>query len=108
MSYEGYVQVLCRSGHLHQIDAYNFSSIRISPKVGVQGAEWRCGFGCADLIGWYNHVDDTNSEEAGKVHLTKVTEEQGETCNLGHYHVTVEATWKPEPGTGFSVNGGLK
>lgn len=46
MSYEGYQQLLCKNGHLMNIDAY-------------ENAPFRCP-DCNEPIVWWNGVDETN------------------------------------------------
>jgi len=56
MSYEGYVQIMCKKGHQWQKDCYDFESM---------DAE-RCPH-CRSKAVWYNCVDLTNgSFEDGK------------------------------------------
>lgn len=48
---------------------------------------------------WYNLVDDTNGEASGEIPedewaKLQLTEKVVEKCNLGHDHVTHEATYR--------------
>jgi hypothetical protein len=52
MSYEGYEQWLCRSGHLHEFDCY------WTPDRG----EWRCP-DCGDILAFSASVDVTNGSD---------------------------------------------
>lgn len=73
MSYEGYVQVICKSGHYHIYDCYEWLDIcdttwdidGQSPRV------WKCPI-CGLGLAWRNGVDTTNGSfetnlETGKV-----------------------------------------
>ncbi len=51
MSYEGYVQALCKNGHLIHYDCYE--------------GEPKCCFICKEKFVWHNHVDITNGSHYG-------------------------------------------
>lgn len=89
MSYEGYVQFICKNGHYNkQPEAHD----------GDQ-APCHCGTGYV----WENRVNDTNCDAFGVIpdHVMRmfiVTDEILEECNLGHKHVMSEATYTaPSP-----------
>lgn len=73
MSYEGYVQVLCRYGHLSLFDAYD--------DTPTSGTCAQCG---APYV-WAHDVDETNGEGQP---ATLVCCEEAEylRCNLGEMH----------------------
>lgn len=81
MSYEGYVQNICANGH------YFTSNWAIEPVCPH----------CSAASAWENHVDETNCDGYGYIPPEEfkkilIQDNQGETCNLGHYHVTCVAT----------------
>ena len=84
MSYEGYNQHLCEKGHRFDESAYVDES--------------KCPCGSPSV--WFNAVDDTNYESWGIIvdavwaSEFRLTEEERQTCNLGHEHVTVPATYR--------------
>ena len=49
MSYEGYVQRLCKNGHYHAFDCYS----------DIEQEEWKCPH-CGEGCVWVNNVDQTN------------------------------------------------
>ena len=127
VSYEGYVQVLCRNGHSDRLpvdyggDGPDYTPESYEEHVAqrkqyiAEGVDttgwlecklWKCD--CGELMGWYNNVDDTNCDEYGKVSLAIVKEAEYETCNLGHQHIKSEAIMKPAEEGGHFLNGGLK
>lgn len=84
MSYEGREQHICENGHRYDAP---------------------CNYGESDLChcgaksAWCNRVDDTNGDEYGFIVSEEfkkllITAEVVETCNLGHAHVTKEATYR--------------
>lgn len=80
MSYEGYVRYLCKNGHNRIRD------------VLAESVE-RCS--CGARVVWERHVDLTNGyEEDSDPSLEVATPAIYEICNLGHTHVTQEATFK--------------
>lgn len=91
MSYEGYVQCLCKNGHYFEEDErYDFAEVR--SEYGI------CGI-CNSEIIWTNHVDDTNCDQWGAIPFDEfkknflLTPEKRETCNLGHVHLSA-ATYR--------------
>jgi len=86
MSYEGYTQNLCESGHRFNLDAHWwFAKEPTCPHCGLR-------------ICWSNDVDQTNCYDEGYIseedwqkflHTPEVTE----VCNLGHTHVIQQATY---------------
>lgn len=78
MSYEGYVRLLCESGHQDVYDCY-----------AVRPDKCRCG---ARFV-WERHVDQTNDDGVDP-ELEMLTPPVVERCNLGHSHVIVEPTFR--------------
>jgi len=80
MSYKGYIEYLCSNGHRRVFDCYN------EPLP-----DKRCN--CGAKYVWLNIVDETNNE--GTPYPLEIDiPEQGEKCNMGHFHVTREITYK--------------
>lgn len=87
MSYEGFEQHICERGHLFEID----DSTYLEEPV-------RCPT-CAALPAWTNYVDETNCDEVGIIldegfETLKLTDQETQVCDLGHTHVTAEATYR--------------
>jgi hypothetical protein len=57
MSFEGYIQRLCKNGHLEEIDVYDFESK--NEMCDECGEDWI----------WQNTVDETNGGDVGRVEL---------------------------------------
>lgn len=87
MSYEGYVQNICKNGHY-------FSS---SDSWGSEHDE-TCE--CGSAAAWKNSVDDTNGQSYGEIPdgiLRKFymrTDDVVKVCDLGHRHVVQERTFR--------------
>lgn len=135
MSYEGYVQILCRNGHYTTMDCYAEEGVYPTPesvqerinedKELIDGGYvtkeeaarwpkpevWKCPV-CGELMGWRNSVDTTNGPDVNRVELAEVSPAEHETCNLGHRHCVKPATYRPEGlnlyGCDGFLNGGLK
>jgi hypothetical protein len=77
MSYEGYTQCICESGHYYTRDAFD---------------EDRVCCECGRPAAWSNEVDETNEPDDGKILYSALVRNflafhaQVETCNLGHEH----------------------
>ncbi len=91
MSYEGYVQYICESGHYYT-----------GPALYGEPNESVCQ--CGKTAAWSNDVDDTNCDEYGIVPVAVlresllISEAQTQTCNLGHSHTVKEEVWRvPTP-----------
>jgi len=57
MSYEGFVQILCKNGHYFSFNCYNDPT---SPaEWGEDKEKWKCP-NCGEGISWRNNVDQTN------------------------------------------------
>lgn len=65
MSYEGYVQMLCKKGHYWTHDAYDKDIL--CPDCGGEAV-------------WCNNVDETNCEAAGYVELETLKIERRPHC----------------------------
>jgi hypothetical protein len=105
MSYEGYVQVLCKAGHSHNIDCYTADEYTFEEERGSDEILWKCK--CGQVAGWVNSVDTTNDDgHESRIPLTELTPSESEQCSMGHYHETKPATYTPIAG-GYYVNGGL-
>lgn len=94
MSFEGHYDGLCERGH-----RCGFSVLYCISEDNAQLAEFRCkapvgGVPCGAELGWLVLVDDTNCESYGQHKYVKLTDAQFEECNLGHKHITTEATYK--------------
>ena len=90
MSFEGFDQLLCDNGHLREFDIY------LAPDLNNEGN--RCP-NCAAVFVWRHTVDETNGyvlddPSTHRHPLEVATEQETKQCNLGHSHVTVEATYK--------------
>jgi hypothetical protein len=107
MSYEGYVQVLCKAGHSHNLDCYTADEYTFAEERGSEDILWKCK--CGQVAGWWHAVDTTNDDGSEyRVQLVVVTHSEVEQCNLGHYHAIREATYKPsQSDKGCYTNGGL-
>lgn len=88
MSYEGYEQCICKSGHYFENhDIY-----------GMDG-EANCPH-CKEPAAWVNSVDDTNCESSGIIPeelLRKrflLTAEIVGKCDMGHMHTVKEAVFR--------------
>ena len=82
MSYEGYTQGLCQSGHHQTKDSYE---------------SWEPCFWCKSKITWENEVDQTNCDDVGYIDLDKhflSVAAEFETCNLGHEHQVKQAVYR--------------
>lgn len=82
MSYEGYVQCLCKNGHYWD-DPGEYSETSECPI-------------CKSTAKWWNSVDETNCDSYGfidmSVFLIKKADEQ--VCNLGHTHYIDHDTYR--------------
>lgn len=86
MSYEGYTQNICESGH--RFDCGDLLHLRKEPLCPH----------CKRRICWSNAVDQTNGEDVGLIleeDWVKFlhTPEEIQVCNLGHSHITKPATY---------------
>jgi hypothetical protein len=89
MSYVGYEQHLCKSGHLFAQDSEYFPGEVDAPN---------CPY-CGEPSVFFNSVDNTNGEEWGLIPEEEwkglqITEEVRKICNLGHEHVIAKATYR--------------
>lgn len=85
MSYEGYDQHLCETGHLFTTDCY----------TSFQDAKCPCGKKSV----FYNVVDQTNGEDWGFIpqeewDKLKLQDEIKKQCDLGQWHTIQEATYR--------------
>lgn len=98
MSWEGYDQILCESGHLSHRDITPFEDPDLYDK-------WRCGF-CGGVVAWTNQVDITNGSHDedgtridGYVELEVVEPESTcvcDKCNM--LHIAKHTRYKiPQP-----------
>lgn len=74
MSYEGYTQLLCPTGHYFEKDCND--SERTCPECGQKAC-------------WENSVDDTNCEQTGLIPLDRFTIRtlaKTKMCDMGHEH----------------------
>jgi len=75
MSFDGYYQILCKNGHLHHADMFDYEY-------------WSCWY-CKYGIVWSNLVDQTNTNgDEFVVKLEKLTTQKACTCSCGHIHTT--------------------
>ena len=95
MSYEGYVQYLCKNGHARTRDAYD----------DFERGEYKCD-ACGAGLAWENHVDLTNGsfDMDGKTRIDGFVElevdKPAEMCKCdkcGNEHIIKEATYKIPP-----------
>jgi hypothetical protein len=94
MSYEGYVQHLCKNGHARNSDAYD----------SFEKEEYKCD-ACGAGLAWENHVDVTNgsfdmdgTRIDGFVELE--VDKPAEVCTCDkckNSHIIKEATYKIPP-----------
>jgi len=83
MSYEGYRQNICESGH------------RFNSQEDYWSKSPNCPH-CNKPVAWSNAVDQTNCYDEGYIldsDLTQITPEIQEKCNLGCFHITSQATY---------------
>lgn len=84
MSFEGYYQLLCASGHYWTEDVYSVSS----PERSI------CEI-CGKHAVWSNLVDLTNGRSEGCVELELLTGDQWCTCKVcGNEHTSNNAIYK--------------
>ena len=84
MSFEGYIQRLCKNGHLQEIDVYDFESK--DENCDECSSEWV----------WQNIVDRTNVETVGHVELEIDQPDKYETIceHCGSQKLVAEKTYK--------------
>lgn len=84
MSFEGYIQRLCKNGHLEEIDVYDFASK--DENCDECGEDWV----------WQNTVDQTNGGDVGWVELEIDKPEMYETIceHCGSQRRVAEETYK--------------
>lgn len=120
MSFEGYFQILCRSGHAKGADCFDEPNFDGPEKIQFEedGEEydhplWHC-YDCNELAGWYNLVDETNgSHYEGEridnyIELEIATKPDVCTCECGYVHPKggdLSTYHIPKKG-GHIVNGG--
>ena len=110
MSWEGYDQIICKNGHLHSVDAYNF----------YDHEDWKCP-DCGEIAIWWNQVNQTNPCTYDKCELPKAekdicrpfgcnyikleeaTPPEFKICNLGYTHCIKQPTYKIPKGKGHLV-----
>lgn len=86
MSFEGYVQAICETGHYFEHDAY------------CDDGDRKCH--CGVKSAWTNLVDDTNCDAFGEIAFSVLEEklqiepERVEKCSLGHMHCVAEAIFR--------------
>ncbi len=87
MSYEGYVQCICKSGHYEE-------------QPEPYGEELAPCCVCEADIAWANRVDQTNCDNYGEIPFRVIHEKFlvcsaiTQTCNLGHKHVISEEVFR--------------
>jgi len=90
MSFEGYVQRLCKNGHYSSGDVWTH-------RAGARCLERRCR---ASIV-WTNLVDETNGAPQGKIDMEQflVTPVKSETCpTCGHTQQSEPAIYRiPTP-----------
>jgi len=67
MSYEGRVQILCKTGHYFEYDCYEWERYEFFFE-DEEEETWTCPI-CDEPVVWTNHIDDTNGVAAGKIDL---------------------------------------
>jgi len=90
MSYEGFEQHICKSGHQFTTPCQYFfdSDMEIEKE--------KCPY-CQEVSVWHNCVDDTNNECLGIINdwsSLLLTKEEATTCELGCLHVITRATYR--------------
>jgi predicted RNA-binding Zn-ribbon protein involved in translation (DUF1610 family) len=91
MSYQGYVQVLCKNGHYRKFDAYNDPTDFFEWE---NKKPWTCP-DCGEKMVWSNNVDQTNGEDFGYVELEIEHDAEEEECrSCGHVEVTEPVRFK--------------
>lgn len=86
MSYEGYVQCICKNGHYYEYNAYARDNDRVCYQCGTESA-------------WTNAVSETNCDSYGQIPMKWLREQflkekaHVETCNLGHQHTVKQETF---------------
>lgn len=111
MSFEGFTQILCKNGHLDEVDVY-----------GSIPENWQCPF-CGAELAWHNTVNQTNcccyigdfkrncpdypacdGFGINYVKLEMLQPEVYETCDkCGHSKCTQEKTYKIPEDKGHKV-----
>jgi len=100
MSYEGYEQWLCRTGHLHIYDCYD------APDMET----WSCHH-CGEPVGHVNAVDCTNEEAEGEQEF--VIRQPAPRCGCCDQPIGPPVYWLPgeqpreSPGSSQSSHGTL-
>lgn len=113
MSWSGFFQILCNSGHLHTMDGYDFDFADIDA--------WKCSETCAAPMRFWNMVDQTNpctyddcelskaekdvccNHGCGYIQLKEKTPPEYKTCNLGYTHCVKPATYEVPKDVGHLV-----
>lgn len=105
MSFEGFYQIICKSGHLAEVDCYDSDP-----------ESWAChepvdGMFCGQRPGWWNLVDTTNGSYGmaadridGYIELSP--SRLGETCvcgSCGHSHRLSSDLYSPPQSGGHTV-----
>lgn len=84
MSFEGYYQILCKTGHAGYLDVHSTCN----------EGDWRCPV-CGEKAIWWNTVNTTNGEQEGYVELEEKTPNVMCTCkDCKQVHVKEPATFK--------------
>jgi len=94
MSFEGYYQRLCNNGHLSEEDVYSSCNEHY----------WHCTV-CKEPLAWWNLVDQTNSQDEGKISLQEKSPATDCQCHCGHIHVAVAKTYYIPESVGHRFKG---
>ena len=89
MSYEGFTQHLCPTGHAWNVPEQYLSEFDDPP------IKEKCPI-CSQESSWSNMVDDTNCDQYGVIEMVELTPAVECTCSCGHKHNKTEATYKPK------------
>ena len=94
MSFKCWYQVLCKKGHLSEIEVYehpNFDGETVEEHCDgvIDRPLWKCTdiLGCGAQAYWWHMVDDHLAGEANEIELTVRLKEIQRKCNMGHMHV---------------------
>ena len=89
MSYEGFEQHICKSGHQFTIPCQFLFGMESMEKE-------KCPY-CQEVSAWYNCVDDTNYECWGIINdwsSLLLTREEVVICEFGYSHIVTRATYR--------------
>lgn len=83
MSYEGYVQNLCKNGHHWEAEGGSYADPTVCPE-------------CTQPPEWVNPVNDTNCDSIGEIDMNQFLYKEAEykKCDMGHLHQISPAVYR--------------